>query len=665
MYGSRRTGTDREATLRGMLQLIRHRGPNEAGMYLCDRLCMGTVRLSILGIQSGQQPMHDEAEGFFLCYNGELYNYIELREELRSLGHEFSTGSDTEVVLHAWREWGPRCLARFNGGFAFALYDRHEDALYLVRDRYGKRPLFHANHAGTLLFGSEMKCFLAVEGFSFQFDAQQLASILTLWTPVGEQTGYRQIRQVPQGAYLKVSGAQHSLTRYDQMDFRPPVSIGSEAEALDAIRSTLGRAVDIRLRSDVEVGMYLSGGLDSSILASLLAGQVRGRFRTYSVSFAEGEFDESADQLRMAAHVGSTHRVLHVTDEMIVQNFPAAAWHAEVPVFRTAPVPMFLLSRMVRDDGIKVVITGEGADEAFLGYDLFKETLLRRDWAHIDDAEKVRRLQLLYPYLRHYQGANSLQMLGLYQQFSTERHAGLFSHELRIQNGFFSRRLLRSRPDALAAIHAVIAEHPGFDELSPVEKAQWLEYQSLLPGYLLSSQGDRMALAHSVENRCPFLDPRVVELSSAVNLKFDDGSDEKHLLRKAFADRLPPENLRKRKHPYRAPDSQAFARKRPDYLELLLSQNELRKIEVLDPTFCGLLANKVLDGSAEAVGTKENQAFVFMLSLCLDHYYFVRREVSAVAVHPDLEDIMVRIVDRRHASEHGTDRAQMNTSLRA
>jgi asparagine synthase (glutamine-hydrolysing) len=636
-----------EAALAEMLRLIRHRGPNEAGVYLSDQLCMGTVRLSIVGVTTGQQPMTDPEERHVLCYNGEIYNYLELRDELRSLGYRFTTESDTEVVLHAWREWGTRCLPRLNGGFAFAVYDRREQTLFLVRDRFGKRPLFYTRHGAQVLFASEMKSFLAVDDFGFAFDPRQLASIVTLWTPIADQTGFQGIQQVPQGSYVKISPTGLEVERYHQIDFVTSCDVRSESQAIEEIRAALRKAVELRLRSDVEVGMYLSGGLDSSILASIVAGQVDGRFRTYSVEFEDAEFDESPDQRRMAAHVRSRHRTVRVTSEMIAASFPAAVFHAEVPVFRTAPVPMYLLSRMVHDDGIKVVLTGEGADEAFLGYDLFKETLLRRAWNGLEDAQKLARLRQLYPYLRHYSGGDGTELLGLYQAFSEERYPGLFSHELRIQNGLFSRRLLKDRTSGLDAIQALIGEHGYFAALSDTQRAQWLEYQSLLPGYLLSSQGDRMALANSVENRCPFLDPAVVELSAAVNLKFDDGTDEKYLLRRAFADALPPENARKRKYPYRAPDSQAFISSQPEYLELVRSEQELSKIGLLDVRFCRLLVEKVLTAPPAEISTKENQTLVFLLSIALQHHHFVDRSISDVARNAPIEDLMMKRVDHR------------------
>ncbi len=630
-----------------MLRLIRHRGPDEAGLYLSDDFSMGTVRLSILGGDGGQQPICDEEARYYLSYNGEVYNYIELRKELKSLGYRFLTDSDTEVVLQSWRAWGRDCLSRFNGAFAFALYDCQEKALYLARDRYGKRPLYYLWHKGDVFFSSEMKSFLAIEDYSFEFDLSQLASILTLWTPLTHQSSFKGIEQVSQGCCTKISSEGLTKSRYHQLNFQSRYSISCESEAVEAVNDMLREAVKLRLRSDVEIGVYLSGGLDSSILSAILADKVGQNFKSYSVAFEDDEFDESSDQQTMVTHIGSHHRTVKISNRSITDNFPEAAFHAEVPVFRTAFVPMYLLSKAVSDDGIKVVLTGEGADEVFLGYNIFKETLMRSKWNILSDEEKLDRLSQLYPYLKHYNETSKSDLLGLYQQFSTDRYPGLFSHELRIQNGLFSKRLLKESAEPLVAIQELIGEQPNFSSLSQIEKAQWLEFNTLLQGYLLSSQGDRMSLSHSVENRCPYLDPNIVELSSEINLKFDDGRDEKYLLRKAFEKVLPSKIASKRKYPYRAPDSKAFVSEQPDYLEHLLSEAELRKMDILNSKFCCSLTNKIMKSSPDKISTKENQTFIFLLSLCLQHQFFVKKRLPSDYGNRAIDDILIRKIDTR------------------
>lgn len=630
-----------------MLGRIGHRGPDGLGAVVGDDWALGTARLAIIDAASGTQPMTDPEGRFWLAYNGEIYNYRELRAELEQAGARFASASDTEVLLQAWRHWGPDCLARLNGGFAFALYDRREERLVLARDRFGKRPLFLARHGGGWVFASEMKAFLAVPGFAFRQDPAQLASILGTWTPLPDQSGFADIQSLPMGTWMEISrqGTRHHV--YERLGFDAAQPPATEAEARALIRDRLEQAVRLRLRSDVEVGVYLSGGIDSAIVARLVT-DISGRPpTTFSVTFDDPSLDESAEQNAVAAALGTRHHALRIDGAAIAAACPAALYHAEVPAFRSAFVPMFLLSGLTRSQGITVILSGEGADEAFLGYDLFKETQLRLAWDSLDEDSRRQRLAGLYPHLDHYGPQEVAALTGLYQQFSTEHMPGLFSHEMRFQNGRFSTRLLKGAGDPFAAVAALVAAHPELQAMSPVQRAQWLEYKTLLPGYLLSTQGDRPALAHGVENRCPFLDPGVLAAANATNLRFDDGFAEKRLLRQAFADGLPAAVVNKRKFPYRAPDVAAFAAARPDYLELVQSEAELAKLPFVDAGFARRLTQKVLSRPPAEISTKENQTFLFLLSLALLHRLFVSREGVAGAEPADPPPPLVRLVDLR------------------
>jgi asparagine synthase (glutamine-hydrolysing) len=620
-----------DGILAGMLAAISHRGPDASGGFVDDHCAIGTARLSVIDPVLGAQPMSDESGRYWLCYNGEIYNYLELRAELEARGCVFRTRSDTEVLLKAWILWGDRCLARLNGGFAFALYDRVTGTLVLARDRFGKRPLFYARHDGGLLFASEMKAFLAYPGFRFEQDAAEVASILAQWTPLPRQTGFTGVSSLGLAEWLEFKGGTLTRHSYEPLSFDSGPEVRSEADALDRIREVLAESVSLRLRSDVDVGVYLSGGLDSSIIALLTSRQADRAVPTFSIAFEDASFDESDTQRELSEFLHTDHTSLSISHADIVANFEAALYHAEVPAFRSAFVPMFLLSKRTREAGITVVLSGEGADECFLGYDLFKETQLRAAWDTLDENTRAQRLAALYPHLDHYGPQDLAAVTGLYQQFSRERLPGLFSHELRFQNGRFSTRLMREAGNPFAAITSWAAETPGFASMSAVEKAQWLEFQTLLPGYLLSTQGDRMALAHGVENRCPFLDKAVFDLAASVNLRFDDGFEEKRLLREAFKGMLPPSIQKKRKFPYRAPDSAAFASIRPDCLDIVCSDAELAKLPYLDARFARALVKKVLSQPACEISTKENQTFIFLLSLAFLNRMFVEGEARKPA----------------------------------
>ena len=614
--------------LEAMLALMYHRGPDEAGYYFDERTGFGTARLSIIDLSTGQQPIPDETKRFWIAYNGELYNYKELRAELEALGHRFQSTSDTEVLLHAYMQWGTDALPRLNAAYACAIYDRERGELLLARDRYGKRPLFYTTVGGTLVFASEMKSFLAFPGARFELDEAQLASIFTIWTPLPDQSGFVGIEQVPNGWYLKVSPRGRTLAPYTTLDWPPDGRFaGSAGEAIARTRDLLSDAVRLRLRSDVEVATYLSGGLDSAITTQLALANGLSQVHSFSITFDDKEFDESSDQLELSRYLGTKHTALPVRHGDIARAFPAAMWHAEVPVFRTAFVPMFLLSRLVHEKGIKVVLTGEGSDESFLGYDIFKEAILRDGFDPERDADKLRRL---YPYLPHFNDGNIKALASVFGQFAREKTPGLFSHELRFHNSLFGLRLLKQSRDGLADVKAYVAANDAvFGRLGLVERAQWLEWKTLLPGYLLSTQGDRMSMAHSVEGRCPFLDYRVVEWAARLpqDLKLGPDMDEKWILKQAFPDTLPPSILKKPKQPYRAPDLSAFlGSSDADYTEALFSEQELAKLPFLNAAFCQQFLKKVRNAPPGGISQRENQAFILLLSTALLHRYFVARE---------------------------------------
>ncbi|HVY44222.1 MAG TPA: asparagine synthase (glutamine-hydrolyzing), partial [Minicystis sp.] len=413
----RAAGLDAEAaraSVERMLAFIRHRGPDEAGTYADARAVLGAVRLKILDLVGGQQPMLDASTRTVLAYNGETYSFRELGRELASRGHRLSTRSDTEVVLNALVEWGEGALARLDGPFALAWYDARDGSVLLARDRFGERPLYYAEHDGALVFASEMKAFLALPGFALSFDAAALATLFLLWTPLPDGTPFAGIRQVPPGCALRVRGDEREIVRFADVDVERPAFLGSSEDAAARARELLTESVRLRMRSDVEVGTYLSGGLDSAIVTSLARLHGSGRLHTFSVEFEEPAFDESHDQRALRGFFGTEHEAVRVGPGDVARAFPQAMWHAEVPAFRTAFVPMFLLARAARAAGVVVVLSGEGADETFLGYDVFKETLVRAAWSERRDVGALRRL---YPYLPHFRDENAAALAAVFDRF--------------------------------------------------------------------------------------------------------------------------------------------------------------------------------------------------------------------------------------------------------
>jgi asparagine synthase (glutamine-hydrolysing) len=644
--GSRTPAAERIAELERMAGLLGHRGPDESGYFIDERAALAAVRLSIIDLEHGQQPMGDPGNRYWIVCNGEIYNYVEIRAQLEQRGHRFETRCDTEVALRAWIEWGEEAPARFDGGFAFVLYDRRERTAFLVRDRFGKRPLFYCWHGNALLFGSEMKALLARHDLALRWDLKGLAATFAKWTPVGSETPFEGVRQVPAGTILRVSLKGITERLYAEFPvLGDPINTDFE-EAASQVASLLRDSVRMRLRSDVEVGVLLSGGLDSTVITHLIHTEQPGRLRSFSITFSDSQFDESADQDRVVGAFGLSHASLRISTGDIANSFRSALWHAEVPQFRTAFVPMFLLAQFIRDQGVKVVLSGEGADEIFLGYDIFKETRLRQVWSSVAPEERRARVRRLYSYLPHFSDANAPALEAVFARSSTGPQGSLFSHGLRLENGRFALRLLRTDEDGLDGLHAATAAVEVFETLSAVRKAQWIEFHTLLQGYLLSSQGDRMMFAHGVEPRCPFLSPAVVSYAAGLPEHYllapDD--NEKHVLKRAFQQYLPREILAKPKQPYRAPDASSFLApvaegggRFADWVEETVAERQIRGIEALEPEAVARLLAKLRRTPKEGISPREDQAFVLLLSLCvLDRQFIHRQGMSIPGQRPPL-----------------------------
>ena len=626
--------------IRGMLAPIAHRGPDEAGCLLDKDVALGSVRLSIIDVSHGHQPMSaGDKQRYWLVYNGEIYNYVELRAELRALGHAFADDSDTRVALHALIEWGTQALERFNGQFALAFYDRQEDSLLLARDPLGERPLYYTQAANAFAFASEIKSLLVLPGVSADLDAEALLEGYLTWVSPQDRSCFREIHSLEPGQFARIhKRGGLSVGRYYRLPVGTiDVGLGYE-EASSACCATLREAIRLRLRSDVPVGVYLSGGLDSSITAATVVACATEEVRTFSVEFDDPAFDEAEYQALLAKEIGTTHSSVRIATSTIVRLFPEMLWHAETIQFRTAAVPLLALARHVHEEGFKVVITGEGADEAFLGYNLFKELLFRGSYDSFpDDHARLNALQQLYPYLNHFRGAQAASVLRFYHSHKTEKTPGLFSHQVRFANSEFGARLLAtdagraSSLDALAGFAGKLrAAYPEFDKLTPMERAQIIEYRTLLAGYLLSSQGDRASMASAVETRSPFLDTQTVDaaLRMPIDYRLRAGRNEKHILKKAFAERIPRSILERPKQPYRAPDAVAFlqAPKDETWVADVLSERALRDTGVIDMTTAARFLQMIRSKPPDAISARENQAFMLLMSTSLLYRQFIAEE---------------------------------------
>mgnify|MGYP003385613009 CR=1 FL=1 len=630
----------RDALVR-MASALYHRGPDEFGVYRDDHAGLAHARLSIIDLATGQQPMADEGNSTYIVFNGEIYNYVELRAELIALGHRFRTLSDTEVILHAYRAWGDDAFERFNGQWAVAIWDSVARRLVLCRDRVGICPLHICVHAGHLYFASEAKAiFAANANIPRAFDPIGITQTLTFWTIAPPQGVFKGITELEPGHVRTYENG----TVHDRVYWRPRYPVagdvrdkfhGSLEDAVKEVRRTIESATSLRmLRADVPVGSYLSGGLDSSLVAALGRQFAGDKFQTFSLRFDDAEYDETVYQHLMVKMLGSDHHEVVVSRSDIANVFPEVIYHTERPILRTAPAPLFLLSKLVRDHGIKVVLTGEGADEMFAGYDIFREGKVRRFWGRQPESKwRPRLLERLYPYLARSpvsQQAMAQQFFG--RNIAAHRTPG-FAHGTRWNTTGALKRLLSKDIQAAAAGRDVISElladlHVDFTQWSHLAQDQHIEIRTLLSGYLLSSQGDRMLMAHSIEGRFPFLDKDVVALADSLPAAYKlRVLDEKHVVKRASADVLPREILERKKQPYRAPDALSFvAQGAPDYIDEVLSESALKDANVFEPQAVVQLLRKCrARGSEGQFSNTDNMALVGALSTQLLHWQFIAK----------------------------------------
>lgn len=626
-----------------MCGAMHHRGPDEFGIFRDARCGLAHARLSIIDLSTGQQPLSNQDGTLWIAFNGEIFNYVELREELVALGHVFKTKSDTEVIVHAYEAWGDEAFAKMNGQWAVALWDEKKKKLVLSRDRVGVRPLYITEHAGRVFFGSEVKAIFAADpSVPRAFDPVGLEETFTFWSIVPPRSVFENVEELRAG-YVRTyeNGKVHEHAYWEPKYCEPGGANtfkGTLEDATVAVREALEKATALRmLRADVQVGSYLSGGLDSSFVAALGLRAKGEKFSTFSVGFEDAEYDETQFQKQMAARLGTEHHAINVKSSDIANVFPDVIRFAERPVLRTAPAPLFLLSKLVHDAGIKVVLTGEGADEMFAGYDIFREGKVRRFWAK-DPKSKRRPLLLdrLYPYLARSPVAQKAMATQFFGRNLENSGSPGFAHEARWRSTAALKRLFSGdviakvgKTDVTANFLATLP--PEFSRWSHLAQDQYIEIRTLLTGYLLSSQGDRMLMGNSVEGRFPFLDKDVIALADSLPASYKlHVLDEKHVLKLASKDLVPADILARKKQPYRAPDALSFVGAgTPSWVEDVMSEKAVREAGVFSVDGARTLWDKC---KARAAGGQfsnaDNMAVVGILSTQLVHESILARPAA-------------------------------------
>lgn len=621
-------------TVESMLRSINYRGPDESGIYCSPAATIGNVRLSIIDLTGGQQPLCDPTGRYWIVFNGEIFNYRELRKELEERGCRFVTQSDTEVFVQLYSEYGKNCLSKLNGQFAVAIWDKSEQELFLARDRVGIRPLFYNLSDGVLTFASEIKALLKNTRINPEFSPENLAEVFTYWTAITPGTAFRDIFELSPGHYMIFSKNGLKINKFWDLKCSCNNESISLPDALERFDELFSDAVRIRLRADVEVAAYLSGGIDSSTTVSYIKNIEPGILNTFSIGFEETDFDETKFQNEAAKFMDTNHKSMNCTSDEIADIIPKVVWHSEIPLTRTAPAPMMLLSKLVKDNNIKVVITGEGADEILAGYDIFKEDKIRRFWASQPESH-IRPLLLkkLYPYLPQMKDANPVFLKMFYGYKLEDTENNFYSHLLRWNNSNHIKKHFNNnfnaRLNGYSPLRNLEKNLPqDFKNWHGLAKSQWLETTIFMSGYLLSSQGDRMAMANSVEGRYPFLDYRVVEFCMALPERFKlNGLTEKFLLKKAMQNRIPENIIRRSKQAYRAPVKSVFlSEKSPEYVKEMLSESFTSKVGVFNyESVSNLLTRIKKTGTSTEV---DNMVITSVITTHLLYNQFIGKQVD-------------------------------------
>lgn len=618
-------------------QLV-HRGPDGCGFYCDDDIGLAHTRLSIIDIEGGAQPIHDKFKRYWIVFNGEIFNYIELRQELVSNGAEFYTQSDTEVILQAFIKYDLDFIHKLNGQFSIVIWDKAEKRLIMVRDRVGIVPLFYQLNHDELTFASEIKSILAVSKSS-KLNLRALDQLFTFWAPVSPETLFEGILEISPGHLLEYSNGQIDIRRYWEWSYDNQLEsdFTKVDEKAEELQSLLTDATRIRLRADVPVGAYLSGGLDSSIITSIIKTKTNTPLRSFSIQFEDKGLDESQHQQVLVDSLKADHTSIKCSYNDIANNFLESIWHIEAPILRSAPVPMGMLSGLVNSMAYKVVLTGEGADEVFGGYDIFKESKIRSFWAkNPESAIRPLLLKKLYPYLDVSPGKAQVYLQKFFGVGIDKPGLSYFSHLPRwLTTSKIKEFYSEETKESLSSINSfdsLEAYLPDYvKKYNTFHRAQYIESKTLMSGYLLASQGDRMLMKNSVEGRFPFLDHRVIEFASNLHPKFKMfGLQEKFLLKKSMSSLVPNKIVKRHKQPYRSPDIDSFINDDElDYVSELMSEKRIKEYGYFDINRVAFLLKKIRAG--RAIGYKDNMAFMGILSTQALHYLFLEKFNERIA----------------------------------
>lgn len=628
-----RNGPVAEGCLERGIASLNHRGPDGRGSwYSKDRtVALGHTRLSVIDLETGAQPIPNETNKFHIVVNGEFYDFERQRRELESRGHRFRTRSDSEIALHLFEEYGAGAVDHLRGEFAFVLWDENKKALYAFRDRYGVKPLYYSIHHETLYIASEIKALIALGVPAiWDFESVYLGNGLR----GADRTPFKGISALEPGHFLRFDEHGLHLQQYWDIDYPVP---GAEVQPVPEdvlvrrLRTELEESVRLRLRADVPVACYLSGGLDSSAVLGLAARISNRPVKTFTLRFSEEVYDESDVAAKAADFANADHHEHLVDCRDLADSFADYVYQAETHATNAHGIAKFQLSRVVRDAGIKVVLTGEGADETLFGYPQFRQDL----WLHGQGNASHHQRQMQVQQLMN----DNVVSKGLLLADGPITSSARLDSELGFTPSWLHVHLSRLASKSFPLNYGLLSEATSADPVGPllsqvdireklacrgvVEQSAYLWAKSMLPNYILSVLGDRSEMAHSVEGRVPFLDHKVGEFlnSVPVDLKIRDGV-EKYLLRQAVQDLVTPRVLNRQKHPFLSPPVDLFNGSGfSDLAQDSLRSETAKSVPVLDQKAILKLADQLSAASRQQCRSLEPET-LFAMSLIFMHQRF-------------------------------------------
>ncbi len=546
------------------LKVLFHRGPDGSGSWTSSdgRWTLGHTRLSIIGVNNGDQPITSPDDATHIIVNGEFYGYREIRDQLRASGYQFTTDSDSEIALHLYRERGMQVATELRGEFAVIIADERQRVMLAIRDRFGIKPLYYAVVDGDVFFASEIKALLAL-GVPARWDLEGATGGFTRSHEITEFAG---ISTVPPGCYAIAKDGDVRI--YPYWDWEIPTAeqmqrdSRSEAEVVEEFRQALLDSVRQRLVADVEVACYLSGGIDSCAVLGLAQQCMEQPIRAFTLTFENPLYNEAAIAEATAKHVGASYHPIPITGREIADSYGDAVWHAETQMFNGHGVAKYLLSRAVQKAGIKVVFTGEGADEMLGGYPYYRVDAVNNNPA-LSDAEKLAFIDEMFGANRATRAMLMPEQVSNPEMEAVQSRLGWLPATLNMGVAMRNVVVPFFRDDIAAQLQGLHPLVSGLDRLPLAQRVAgrdrlnqvlYINAKTVLPNFILNYLGDRMEMAHSIEGRVPFLDHHVAEVAARVPVDMKvKGIREKHVLREAAKDVLLPEVYDRQKHPFTTP----------------------------------------------------------------------------------------------------------------